>query len=223
MSNGNLHDLFPLSVIILSFLKFRQFEQLLSSTTSGSFHSVRNLLKQKGLFNHSPGLFSFSCGSFWVGVNTVADQNNWIKAYLKKWSQFGYKQTVVWFVCGMNLICPKLQKNCKFWGKKTAPVATCAVHYGLEWILNQQLAVCRGTNMNGGLAWSSDKIHYPLAFWADDHIVQQLDETHKIMKCSKCLANSWRRGDLNGVEWKLHMAFVDIFWFALHFAMCESN
>ncbi len=132
MSNGNLHDLFPLSVIILSFLRFRQFEQLLSWTTSGSFHSVRNLLKQKGLFNHSPGLFSFSCGSFWVGVNTVADQNNWIKAYLKKWSQFGYKQTVVWFVCGMNLICPKLQKNCKFWGKKTAPVASCAVHYGLR-------------------------------------------------------------------------------------------
>ncbi len=49
-------------------LAFRQFGQLLSWTTSTSFHSVRNLPKQKGLFDHGPRLMSRAWWRWFAGA-----------------------------------------------------------------------------------------------------------------------------------------------------------
>ncbi len=45
--------------------------------------------------------------------------------------------------------------------------------------VNKQLALCCDKNLNRWLIWSSEEIRRLLDIWADDHRVQQLEETHE--------------------------------------------
>ncbi len=90
----------------------------------------------------------------WVGVNTV----------LNLWA---------------NLCPPQLQEELRKFGlnQLLQPAVLCIMSWGRH--VDKQLAVCRDTNMNWSLTWSSDKIRCLLDFWADDCRAQQLEKTHK--------------------------------------------
>ena len=70
-----------------------------------------------------------SFGEVWTHQSHLGeDQNNRIETSLKRWSQYGSKQTLVQFVCGENMIHHASVLNPEF------PMDTCPLHYGSDMV-----------------------------------------------------------------------------------------
>ncbi len=73
-------------------------------------------------------------------VRTKSGPNK--RTSLRRWSQYAFKRTLEWFVCGENAIRPQTDPTAKrtaHFCTKPAAVVSCAVHYGMRKCL---LTVC---------------------------------------------------------------------------------